>query len=54
MGLGQRDAALEWLERAGSERHMGYYFPSIDPIYGPVQSEPRFKALLQRMNLGRQ
>ena len=27
MGLGQTDAALEWLERAGQERHLGYYLP---------------------------
>ena len=59
MGLGQRDAALEWLERAGSERHMGYYFPSdrpdlrADSIRAAIQGaaaahEPRTPVTFQR------
>jgi hypothetical protein len=53
MGLGQRDAALEWIERAADERLAGYYMPSVDPIYDSVRSHPRFQALLRRMNLDR-
>ena len=53
MGLGRTDATLDWLERAGDERHMGYYLPSIDPIYDPLRSNPRFIALMQRANLAR-
>jgi tetratricopeptide (TPR) repeat protein len=53
MGLGQPDLALEWLERAAEERLVGYYMPSVDPIYDPVRSHPRFRALLSRMNLDR-
>jgi tetratricopeptide (TPR) repeat protein len=51
MGLGRTDAALEWLERAVHERQLGYYFPSVDPIFDPLRSHPRFIALLKRMNL---
>ena len=54
MGLGRREAALDWLERASQERHMGYYLPSIDPTYEPLRSDARFKTLMQRMNLGHQ
>src|SRR5262245_51776114 len=35
MGLGRVDAALEWLDRASDERHMGVYLPSVDPVYEP-------------------
>jgi tetratricopeptide (TPR) repeat protein len=51
MGLGQHDEAISWLERAADERQVGYYMPSVDPIYDPVRSHPRFQALLRRMNL---
>jgi serine/threonine-protein kinase len=50
-GLGNVDAALEWLERASGERHVGYYLPSVDPTYDRIRSQPRFIALLKRMNL---
>jgi tetratricopeptide (TPR) repeat protein len=51
MGLGHTDEALAWLERAIEERHLGYYLPSIDPIYDPVRVDPRFIALLGRMRI---
>jgi len=51
MGLGNTAAALDWLERAVGERHTGFYLPSVDPIYDRVRSLPRFRALLEKMNL---
>ena len=51
LGLGKTDAALDWLERAADERHMGYYMPSIDPHYESVRAHPRFRAILQRIHL---
>jgi serine/threonine-protein kinase len=51
MGLGRTDAALDWLERAVDERQVGYYLPSVDPIYDPLRAHPRFIALLQKMKL---
>jgi tetratricopeptide (TPR) repeat protein len=46
LGLGRHEEALDWIER-----HVGYYMPSVDPIYDPIRSHPRFRALLRRMNL---
>jgi Tfp pilus assembly protein PilF len=51
LGLGDVDGALDWLDRAADERHMGFYFPSADPIYESLRSHPRFRALMQRLNL---
>lgn len=50
LGLGNVDSALSWLEHAAEERHMGYYLPSTDPLYGQIRMRPRFQALLQRMH----
>ena len=49
--LGRHDEALDWIERAADERQVGYYMPSVDPIYDSIRSLPRFLALLRRMNL---
>jgi hypothetical protein len=51
LGLGDIDSALDWLERAADERHMGFYFPSADPTYEPLWSHSRFRTLMQRLNL---
>jgi serine/threonine-protein kinase len=52
LGLGHNEVALDWLEHAAEERHMGYYLPSADPIYGPLHTNPRFLALTQQMHAG--
>jgi tetratricopeptide (TPR) repeat protein len=51
LGLGEVEAALDWLERAADERHMGFYMPSVDPTYDTVRSHPRFKAIMTRARL---
>jgi tetratricopeptide (TPR) repeat protein len=51
LGLGRTDAALDWLEHAVEERHTGFYLPSVDPVWDAIRAEPRFRALLAKMNL---
>jgi tetratricopeptide (TPR) repeat protein len=51
VGLSQKDAALEWLDRAVAERHTGYYLPSADPLYDRLRSDERFRTMMQRMRL---
>ncbi|MDX6304931.1 MAG: eukaryotic-like serine/threonine-protein kinase [Blastocatellia bacterium] len=51
-GLGDKDKALEWLERAYSDR--AYYLPvylTTDARLDSPHSDPRYKDLLKRMNL---
>lgn len=51
LGLGRHEEALDWIEHAATERHVGYYMPSVDPVYDAIRTHPRFRALLRRMNL---
>jgi tetratricopeptide (TPR) repeat protein len=51
LGLGRHEEALDWIEHAATERHLGYYMPSVDPVYDAIRAHPRFRALLRRMNL---
>ena len=50
-GLGQNDEVFKWLEKAYEERD--HWMPSLKvfPVLDSVRSDPRFKALLVKMNL---
>jgi len=47
---GKREEALEALEKAYEDRDMQLSLLKADPVYDPLRSEPRFQALLRRMN----
>lgn len=49
--LGDFDQAFSLLEKAYSERDSELPFLKVDPRLDPLRSDPRFKALLKRMNL---
>jgi tetratricopeptide (TPR) repeat protein len=49
-GLGQREEALVWLERAYAMRALGLVYLKVDPTLDSLRSEPRFKAILKEMN----
>jgi hypothetical protein len=51
IGLGEKDRAFEWLERAYAERiwHLG--FLAVDPMFDPLRSDRRYTELIRRMNL---
>src|SRR5271169_3555017 len=50
VGLGQRDQAITWLERAYEEHDQWMVFVNSYPELDPLRSEPRFQALLRRMH----
>jgi len=49
-GLGQKDQAFHWLEKAYQEREYGLAMLKLIPPYDPLRDDPRFQALLRRMN----
>jgi TolB-like protein/DNA-binding winged helix-turn-helix (wHTH) protein/Tfp pilus assembly protein PilF len=50
--LGDKNKALDALEEAYSERNFMLTEIAVEPALDPLRSEPRFKALLQRVGLG--
>ena len=49
-GLGDKDTAFEYLEKAYNEKEeMGDF--KVDPAWESLRSDPRYKSLLERMNL---
>jgi len=50
LGLGERDQALTWLERAYEDRDEEMVFIKADPRWDVLRTEPRIEALLRRMN----
>ncbi len=50
-GLGERDAAIDYLERALEERSGAIYGIKGSYLFASLRDHPRFRALLRRMNL---
>jgi serine/threonine-protein kinase len=48
---GETDQAFRWLERAYTERDDGLAEIKADPLMKPLQSDPRYQALLKKMGL---
>jgi TolB-like protein/Tfp pilus assembly protein PilF len=51
IALGDKERAIEWLEKAYSERDWGLPLIKTFPDFDDVRSDPRFSDLLKRMNL---
>jgi serine/threonine protein kinase/tetratricopeptide (TPR) repeat protein len=51
IGLGQKKTALDWLEKAYTERCQYIVYLRTDPRLDSLRSDPRFQALLKKMKL---
>ncbi|MFL5520237.1 MAG: protein kinase domain-containing protein [Gemmatimonadales bacterium] len=50
-GLGENDAAMQWLERGFGERAGSMNCVKVAPCFAGLRDDPRFTDLLRRMNL---
>ena len=48
---GERDSAFEWLERAYARHDLELRWLKIDPFLRNLRADPRYTALLRKMNL---
>jgi len=48
---GEAQQAFSWLDRAYSQRDAGLYLIKADPFFVNLKNDPRYKALLRKMNL---
>jgi serine/threonine-protein kinase len=51
IGLGEKDRAFEWLEKAYNERSVWLIYIHRSPIYDRIRSDPRYTDLLKKMDL---
>jgi len=52
--LGEKDRALEWLDRACDDHSYETIFLNVDPLYDGLRGDPRFQALLRKTGLSPQ
>lgn len=49
-GLGERDQAFEYLDKAHEEHSPRLPYLRVEPIWDLLRDDPRFQDLLRRMN----
>ena len=50
MVLGEKDRALDWLERAYEQREGWLVLLKVQPMFDPLRSDPRFQAVMDKMD----
>jgi len=49
LGLGEKEKALDWLDKAYENQESACWLLKVDPIYDSMRNEPRFQALVQKV-----
>jgi serine/threonine-protein kinase len=52
LGLGEKQEALTWLERATEVHESSISAIGVHPVWDPLREEPRFQELLKRAGAG--
>jgi serine/threonine-protein kinase len=50
VGLGEKDEAMDWLEKAYEDRNGWMVSLNVNALLDPLRDEARFQGLLERMN----
>jgi tetratricopeptide (TPR) repeat protein len=51
LGLGDKEQAFQWLDKASDERADTLAYAKVDPAYDRLREDPRWIALLQKLKL---
>jgi hypothetical protein len=51
VGLGEKDNAFLFMDRAASEHNDRLIYLAVEPLADPLRTDPRFPALLGRIHL---
>ena len=51
LGLGEKEIALQWLEKACDNRELSLSVLKVHPAYDDLRGEPRFQAILRQIGL---
>ena len=51
IGLGDKNRAMEWLEKSYEDRSSWLVWIKVDPRFDVLHADPRFRDLLRRMGL---
>ncbi len=51
IGLNEKDEAIKWLEKDVAEHSFYASYYAVSPELDDLRSDPRFKAMLKRLNL---
>jgi adenylate cyclase len=51
LGLGEKEKALDWLDKSYQDQESACWYLTVDPIYDSVRNEPRFQAILKKIGL---
>jgi TolB-like protein/Tfp pilus assembly protein PilF len=49
LGLGEKEKALDWLDKSYQDQESACWYLKVDPIYDGVRNEPRFQALVKKV-----
>jgi TolB-like protein/class 3 adenylate cyclase/Tfp pilus assembly protein PilF len=49
LGLGEKEKALDWLDKAYENQESACWLLKVDPIYDSMRNEPRFQALVEKI-----
>src|SRR5467141_715563 len=49
LGLGEKEKALDWLDKSYQDQESACWYLTVEPIYDSVRNEPRFQALLKKV-----